>query len=69
MTRPDFELLVVDGVTHPVALSIGTLPTFGEERRQVEAHLIGFDGDLYGRTLRVELIDWIRDQQWYESWK
>ena len=30
--------------------------------RQVEAHLIGFDGDLYGRTIRVELIDWVREQ-------
>jgi riboflavin kinase / FMN adenylyltransferase len=53
----------VDGKTYPAAVSIGTLPTFGETRRQVEAHLIGFDGDLYGRTLRVELVDWLRDQR------
>jgi riboflavin kinase/FMN adenylyltransferase len=55
----------VDGRTWSVALSIGTLPTFGDEMRQVEGHLIGFDGDLYGRTLRVELLDWIRDQRRY----
>jgi riboflavin kinase/FMN adenylyltransferase len=52
----------VDGNTYPAAVSIGTMPTFGQNVRQVEAHLIGFDGDLYGRTIGVELLDWIRDQ-------
>src|SRR5207237_10794577 len=37
----------VEGVTYPTALSIGRLPTFGEAKRQVEAHLIGFNGNLY----------------------
>ncbi len=48
---------------YAVALSIGTMPTFGENRRQVEAHLIGFDGDLYGQTIAVEMLDWVRDQR------
>ena len=52
----------VDGRAYPVALSIGTMPTFGRNARQVEAHLIGYDGDLYGRALRVEVIDWLREQ-------
>ena len=52
----------VDGRTYAAAVSIGVAPTFGESRRQVEAHLIGFTGDLYGRTLQLELIDWTRDQ-------
>jgi riboflavin kinase / FMN adenylyltransferase len=54
---------IVDGSTYPVAMSIGTMPTFSEAVRQVEAHLIGFDGDLYGRVIQVELLDWLRDQQ------
>ena len=54
---------IIDGKPYPAAVSIGTLPTFAEDRLQIEAHLIGFTGDLYGRTLRVELIDWIREQQ------
>jgi riboflavin kinase/FMN adenylyltransferase len=53
----------VDEKMYAAAISIGRLPTFGDDRLQVEAHLIGFDGDLYGKTLRVELIDWIREQQ------
>lgn len=52
----------IDGETYPAAVSIGTMPTFGENQRQVEAHLIGFDGDLYEKTLEVELTDWIREQ-------
>ena len=55
--------VIVAGVEHATAISIGTLPTFGENQRQVEAHLIGFDGDLYEKNIRVELLDWIRDQR------
>jgi len=53
----------VEGRDFPVALSIGRMPTFGENARQIEAHLIGFDGDLYGRVLRVEVVDWLREQR------
>jgi riboflavin kinase/FMN adenylyltransferase len=50
-------------VAYPAAVSIGNLPTFGDDVKQVEAHLIGFDGDLYDRILAIEFIDWIRDQR------
>ena len=53
----------VDGRAWPAAVSIGTNPTFGENPRAVEAHLIGFSGDLYGRTLRLQLLDWQREQR------
>ena len=57
----------VDGHLFPAAVSIGTLPTFGECKRQVEAYLVGFEGDLYGRTLSVDVLDWIREQVKYHS--
>jgi riboflavin kinase/FMN adenylyltransferase len=57
--------VTIDGVPHAAAMSIGTMPTFGENARQVEAHLLHFSGDLYDRTIRVELLDWIREQQKY----
>lgn len=54
----------VDAREWPAAVSIGTNPTFGAGNpRTVEAHLIGFAGDLYGRTLRLQLIDWQREQR------
>lgn len=52
------------GKVFPAAVSIGTMPTFGADlSRQVEAHLVGFSGDLYGQMLSLELLDWIRPQQ------
>jgi riboflavin kinase/FMN adenylyltransferase len=57
----------LDGRGYATAVSIGTLPTFGEGPRQVEAHLIGYDGDLYERTLRVEFMDWIRPQRKFDG--
>jgi riboflavin kinase/FMN adenylyltransferase len=53
----------VAGVTYPAAVSIGTMPTFGDNPPQIEAHLVGFNGDLYGQTIDLELVDWIRDQR------
>ena len=58
---------IVDQASYAAALSIGTLPTFNGEARQIEAHLIAFEGDLYGCTLHVEMLDWLRDQQKYPS--
>jgi riboflavin kinase/FMN adenylyltransferase len=29
----------------------------------VEVHLINFAANLYGQTLRVEILDWLRDQR------
>jgi riboflavin kinase / FMN adenylyltransferase len=57
----------VNDIAYPVALSIGTMPTFGGRQRQIEAHLIGYDGDLYGQSLAVGLIDWIRPQRKFAS--
>jgi riboflavin kinase/FMN adenylyltransferase len=52
------------------ALSIGTNPTFtaqGAGALTVEAHLLDFDGDLYDRRLRVELVHRLRDERRFES--
>jgi riboflavin kinase/FMN adenylyltransferase len=58
----------IDGKTYPAAVSIGRMETFGDKlRQQVEAHLVGFDGDLYGRTIRVQLLDWVREQRKYHG--
>jgi riboflavin kinase/FMN adenylyltransferase len=53
----------VDGNTYPAAINLGPLPTFDENARQIEAHLIGYSGDLYGRTLEIDLLDWLREQR------
>ena len=40
---------------------MGPNPTFGEDARKVEVHLIGFPGDLYGRPLAVDFVRRLRD--------
>jgi riboflavin kinase/FMN adenylyltransferase len=52
----------------PAAVSIGVRPTFedaGEQR--VEAHLIGLEDDLYGRTMQLEFLDRLRDEERFDS--
>ena len=46
---------------------IGTRPSVGGERRTVEAHLLDFSGDLYGRRLRLEFLSRLRDVLRFDS--
>ena len=50
-------------------VSIGRNPTFEADGAPVtvEAHLLDFAGDLYGRRLRLELVEWLRDEQRFAS--
>jgi riboflavin kinase/FMN adenylyltransferase len=50
-----------DGVARPAAVSVGTNPQFGTERR-VEAHVLDFDGDLYGHRVTVDFRHRVRGQ-------
>jgi riboflavin kinase/FMN adenylyltransferase len=45
----------------PGAANVGPNPTFAEQARKVEVHLIGFRGDLYGQELAVAFVERIRD--------
>jgi riboflavin kinase/FMN adenylyltransferase len=49
------------------AVSIGTNPHFDGVERRVEAHLLDFDGDLYGERLLVEIWSPIREQLRFDS--
>ena len=53
----------VDGRVYPAAVSVGVPPSFPGATVELEAHLIGFEGDLYGRTLTVELLEFLRPQR------
>jgi riboflavin kinase/FMN adenylyltransferase len=49
------------------AVSIGTNPHFDGVERRVEAHLLDFDGDLYGERLVVEVWSPLREQRRFDS--
>ena len=47
----------------PGVANVGVRPTFGGAAETVEAHLFGFDEDLYGTELRVRFVARIRDER------
>jgi riboflavin kinase/FMN adenylyltransferase len=55
------RVLLEEGGVWPGAANVGPNPTFGERARKLEAHLIGFEGDLYARPLAVDFIARLRD--------
>jgi riboflavin kinase / FMN adenylyltransferase len=54
-------IAVADGRKFASAINLGPNPTFGENARKVEVHLLDFAGDLYGRSLAVDLLERVRD--------
>lgn len=51
----------------PAAANLGPNPTFGEQARKIEVHLIGFNGDLYGHELTIEFFSRLRDTRRFDS--
>jgi riboflavin kinase / FMN adenylyltransferase len=49
------------------AISIGVNPHYAGSERRIEAFLLDFEGDLYGRELRIELWERLRDERAFES--
>jgi len=47
----------------PAAVNVGRRPTFGGGVTMVEAHLLDYEGDLYGRTLRLEFEERLREER------
>jgi riboflavin kinase/FMN adenylyltransferase len=51
----------------PAAVNIGARPTFDAACPSIEAYIVGFDGDLYGQTLRLHLTTRLRPEQRFSS--
>jgi riboflavin kinase/FMN adenylyltransferase len=69
--RPKYGIYAVrvtldDGSEYPGVASLGVRPTFEPPRELLEAHLFGFDGDLYGRKIEVALHAFIREEKKFE---
>lgn len=57
------------GERHMAAINVGRRPTFYEHAEQslLEAHLLDFDGDLYGQTARVQFEQFLRSEQRFDG--
>lgn len=64
--RPRFGVYAVraliDGGWHAAVANLGRRPTVGKLQENFEVHIFDFAGDLYGKTLRVQLVDFIRPE-------
>ncbi|RMH76408.1 MAG: bifunctional riboflavin kinase/FAD synthetase [Actinomyces sp.] len=58
-----------DGSRWPCAVNIGRRPTFhtDADHRVLEAHLCGFDGDLYGEQIEVAFVARLRDEKRFDG--
>jgi riboflavin kinase/FMN adenylyltransferase len=76
--RTDNELLppngvyattaTIDGIVHPSLTNVGVRPTFGDTATPIiEAYVLGFDGDLYGRPVRLGFVQRLRDERKFED--
>jgi riboflavin kinase/FMN adenylyltransferase len=74
---PNYKLLPKNGVyfgtasfdrqKYKAVINIGNRPSLGSRPVGLEAHLLNFDGDLYGKKLSVELAGRLRDEIKFDS--
>lgn len=57
----------VEGGHFPSATNVGVRPTFGTGEETVETHLLNYKGNLYGKDMRVEFVQKLRDEQRFSS--
>ena len=58
---------IVEGRRHQAATSIGVRPTFGTGQRTVEAFILDFEGDLYGKPLTLEFPSRLREERAFDT--
>ncbi|MCC6652568.1 MAG: bifunctional riboflavin kinase/FAD synthetase [Candidatus Eisenbacteria bacterium] len=51
-----------DGEWRAGAMSVGIRPTFDGKLRTLEVHLLDWDGDIYGRDVEVQFVEWLRPE-------
>ena len=57
----------IDGGSYAAVANVGTRPTVGGHRVTVEPWILGFDGDLYGKTLTLEFHKFLRSERKFDS--
>ena len=58
---------IIEGKRYQSATSIGVRPTFDLTQRLVEVFIMDFNADLYGKTVGVEFIKKVRDQEKFDG--
>jgi riboflavin kinase/FMN adenylyltransferase len=64
---PEYGIYAGQAAGHRAAVSVGVNPHYGGSECRVEAYLLDFEGDLYGKRLIVELWQRLRDERAFAS--
>ncbi len=62
VVKSTFESSIIYGM-----MNIGTNPTVDGKKRSIEVNFFNFNKDIYGETLRIEFLKWIRSEQKFEN--
>lgn len=57
----------IDGIAYRAMVNVGRNPSVGGAERHLETHLFDFECDLYGRRIKVELLEKIRGERHFAS--
>lgn len=58
---------IIHQTSYIAMANLGAQPTFGQSQRTLEVHILDFNGDLYGKTIRVEFLSRIRDIKHFDN--
>lgn len=62
------SLVNIDGVDHPAVTDVGVKPTVTvDSLPTAESFLLNFDGDLYGKTVRLSLLQYLREERCFAN--
>lgn len=59
--------VVIDGARYNAVANLGIKPTFGTHAPLLEAHCFDFAREVYGKEARVQLVEFIREEQKFAS--
>ena len=61
-------MTTIDGIVHPSITNVGVRPTFGDTTKTIiEAYVLGYEGDLYGRQVRLGFVQRLRDERKFDD--
>lgn len=58
---------ILDGKAYEAISNVGVKPTVGNYDMNIETHIFDFEGDIYGREIKVQFLKRLRDEMKFES--
>ncbi len=59
--------VIIDGVRYLSLTNLGTCPTFGERDAHAECFVLDYEGNLYGKNVRIYFLEFLREEKRFGS--